>query len=388
MRVNIELQSLTDRNFRGIPYYVKNLLEELVKRNTNAYSGTFFDFQSLRCNAEKINSSISENTKKRIRIYENNVEDYRVFRENSMLGKITGLKTYEFFFGDIADVYHFPHSNSFGYIYPENSIVTVNDIIPIIYRGKGYFTKDAEDRFKYTQKYIKSRKDIRLIAISNSTKNDLCNYLDIDEKRISVVYDAYDSEMCFPEKNIDVLRKYNIHKPYILYVGALDPRKGIDEIVEAYGKIHEKHKDVLLIIVGKEESIFVSSLLNIKNSKVSENIVFTGYVSDEEKRILYSSAEMFLFPSKYEGFGIPVLEAMACGCPVITTNISSLPEVGGDAAIYVETCNADMLAERIEMLLEKDSLKKKCIEKGIEQAKKFSWEKTAIETEKVYGKFM
>lgn len=382
MKVNIEVQSLSDRNFRGIPYYVKNLLEELVKRDVYEYSGTFFDFQRQRCNCRVIESHIDNCVLSKIRMYENNNKDYRKFRENALFDRRFEFENYSDFFDMKADVYHFPHSNSFGYNLPKNSIVTVNDIIPIVYRGMGVCSKEQEDRFINSQNYLKEREDVQIIAISKSTKKDLCEYLSIDKNRIHVVYDAYDSKLCFPEVNKNVLLKFKIDKPYILYVGALDLRKGIDDILGAYEYISKKYKDIALVIAGKAELSFVEKM---KNCHINTNIIFTGYVTDDEKRALYSSAEMFLFPSKYEGFGIPILESMACGCPVITTNVSSIPEVGENAVIYVEPGNVEMLIDKIENLLDDFGKRELYKDAGLQQVKKFSWKRTAIETEKIYS---
>lgn len=383
MRINLEIQSLSDRNFRGIPYYTMDLLKALIRRNRHTYSGTFFDFRRERGNAGRIRERMGEDYLDKLTLFENNEKDYRVFRELSRRDQREQFEAYSSFFSFTPDIYHFPHSISFGYELPEHSIVTVNDIMPILYPEAGYFTKEAVQRFIHSQHYLEDRKDVEIIAISEATRKDLCEHLSIDEKRVHVVYDAFDRAVCFPERNQAVLDRFGIKGPYLLYIGALDPRKGIEEIVDAYERIAAKY-DISLVIVGKEEIQFSETLLRLKKQEENHRVIFTGYVTDAEKRALYSMAEIFLFPTHYEGFGIPVLEAMACGCPVITTNVSSLPEVAGEAACYITPKAPEMLEEAISRILDSAALREEMRKKGTENCARFSWDRTAEETEKIY----
>jgi glycosyltransferase involved in cell wall biosynthesis len=389
MRVTIEAQILTEKNFRGIPYYTANLIEQLVRLNDYDYGISFFDYNGERGNRELIQSHIAPDVYARLRVSECNSESYlSVMNWSAGAFDEVNMHTYADFVDVMPDVLHLPHSINIGYELPKHTVVTVNDIMPIIYKGLGYWSENAEARFFSSQRYLQRRKDVQLIAISQSTKNDLCSYLDIEEDRIHVVYDAYDDKNCYPDKNPEVLNKYNITGPYIMYIGALDARKGLLNIVEAFGQIEQKYPDVKLVLAGGLDGQFGERMKKIQEVKYADKIIFTGYVNDDEKRALLSSAEIFLFPSEYEGFGIPVLEAMACACPVITTNVSSLPEVGGDAALYVEPNNSEQLAAEIEGLLASSQKREMYSRKSLERCKVFSWEKTARETQKVYEKVM
>lgn len=209
----------------------------------------------------------------------------------------------------------------------------------------------------------------KIIAVSESTKKDIVETLHIPANKVKVIYEATDMKKGFIKKQM---------KPYILVVGTQEPRKNINRLIEAFQKI--KTKDIDLVIVGKY-GWGPSTSLRVK----SEKIKLLGYVPNEKLADLYTNASAFVFPSLYEGFGIPVLEAFNCDCPVITSNISSMPEVGGKAAIYVDPENVNDIAEKIDFVLSLSSDKRvEVVKAGRQQAEKFSWEKTAAETRKVY----
>ena len=206
----------------------------------------------------------------------------------------------------------------------------------------------------------------RIITVSQSTKKDLVNY-GISEAKISVIYEA--ASPIFKPVNPSVTKtKYGLAKPYFLSVGTLEPRKNITRLIKAYLSIKT---DLQLIIVGK----FGWGETYDNHS----GIKFIGFVPDEDLVGLYSGAKAFIYPSLYEGFGLPVLEALSCGCSVITSNCSSLPEVGGKAALYVDPENINSISQAMTAVL-----KLNLREKSLKQAKQFSWEKTARETLKVY----
>lgn len=197
--------------------------------------------------------------------------------------------------------------------------------------------------------WVKRECDL-IITVSENTKKDIMEILKIPEEKIKVVYEAANPIFRPVKRNLS---------PYILGMGALNSRKNIERLLSAFENL--ELKDVELKIVGSSD---------------------LGYISDEKLAELYSNALCFVYPSLYEGFGIPILEAFNCGCPVITGNISSMPEVGGDAAVYADPLNINDLADKIKFVLKTD--REKFAKKGFAQAKKFSWEKAAQETLKVY----
>jgi len=213
---------------------------------------------------------------------------------------------------------------------------------------------------------------------SKYTTKDVIEYFPFTKEKISEIIPGKDP---FFKKRIkkEVLEKYKISSPYLLFIGTIEPRKNLPVLISAFNLFKKEGFNHQLVIVGKKGWHFQESMLAIKNSPFKNDIHLPGYVERADMPVLYSMAEQFIYPSRYEGFGLPVLEAMCCETPVITTNISSLPEVGGDAALYFEDNNAEQLCNQMQSLATSSELRNQKIEKGIEQIKKFDWEKSAIE---------
>lgn len=223
------------------------------------------------------------------------------------------------------------------------------------------------------------KKASKVITISEASKNDIIKHYRVKASKVEVVYPGIKKNQTSNMNNLK--KKYGIERDFILFVGTLQPRKNVSRLIEAFAKIKDKNTE--LIIVGKKGWMFDEILKAPKNFGVSDRVKFLDTVPDEDLPIFYKKATCFVLPSLYEGFGLPVLEAMQYGCPVITSNVSSLPEAGGDAALYVDPQSADDIAEKIEKLLGSASLRKDLVEKGHKQVAKFSWEKTARETLKI-----
>jgi len=226
-----------------------------------------------------------------------------------------------------------------------------------------------------------------IIVDSENTKKDVIKIFKVPEEKIDVVYLGVDEKYKILNKkqSLFLSKKYTKTDKFILYVGTLEPRKNIPNLIRAYCKIKDK-LPYKLIITGKKGWKYKPIFDLISELKLEDDVIFTGYIPEEDLPALYNGASAFVFPSLYEGFGLPPLEAMACGCPVITSNTSSLPEVVGDAGIMVDPNDVDELAKQIERVLTDKKLRDSMIKKGLKQAKKFSWEKCAKETLKVYEK--
>jgi len=179
----------------------------------------------------------------------------------------------------------------------------------------------------------------------------------------------------------DLNKKFGITAPYILFVGTIQPRKNIAKLIEAFSLL--KNRDIQLVIVGKRGWLWEEILAAPEKLNVAERVKFLDFVGNEDLPSLYKNALCFVLPSLYEGFGLPVLEAMKFGCPTVISDVSSLPEVGGDASLYVDPKSASDIAEKLERVISDKKLREEIIEKGYNQIKKFSWEKTAKETLKV-----
>ena len=391
MNVNIETQYICiDRKYmRGIPLYILSLIDALRKRNNNHYSISFFDKDRERNNRRYIDEYLSGIIDEKD-ILECNDLDYRMFMKALRTGDASGYneRSYGDYIGKKADVYHFPNP----YCIPLNvegvMVVTVHDLIPFA-GGAAHESKEIADNalkeLKASMEYIKDN-EITILSDSEHTKRDIIKFFNIDSSLIHVVplgYSFDPENRIYGERSGELLNDMGIEKPYILYLGALDPRKGTDVIADAFKLI--KNTDVNLVLAGTggqwAEDVLKPGLRGMEEKG---RVIFPGYVSEEQKYALLSNAEIFLFPSEYEGFGLPVLEAMTCGCPVITTNVSSLPEVGGDAVEYVSPKNSEELAEKIDKILGDREYADELKKKGLDQSKLFSWEKTAALTEDVY----
>ena len=182
-----------------------------------------------------------------------------------------------------------------------------------------------------------------------------------------------------------VKNKYNIHGKYLLYLGTLEPRKNIETIIRAYNCFKKSDKDnIKLVLAGKKGWLYESIFKLVKEFDIEDSVIFTDYIDDMDKAPLYQGAEMFLFPSLYEGFGMPVIEAMASRIPVITSNSSSLPEVAGEAAIITDPLDYKKISNSIERILNENGLREKMVNEGIKQASKFSWDLSAEKLKNIY----
>lgn len=224
-----------------------------------------------------------------------------------------------------------------------------------------------------------ARNAAKIFTISNASKSDI---LTVYKKKSQDVYVTHlgikPTTMQHELTKAELEKKFGITGNYILFVGTLQPRKNIARLIEAISLI--KEKEVQLVVVGKKGWLYEDILRAPEKFGVSQRVKFLDFVSDEDLPSLYKHAEVFVLPSLYEGFGLPVLEAMKNGCPVITSNISSLPEAGGDAAVYVDPQSVEDIAEKIDMVLKDEKMRDTMRKKGLEHIKKFSWEKTARET--------
>jgi glycosyltransferase involved in cell wall biosynthesis len=247
-----------------------------------------------------------------------------------------------------------------------------------------------------------------IVAISESTKQDLVDFYGIEPRRIKVIYPGIDEKfkIIYNQEILSrVSRRYNLPEKFVLYFGTIEPRKNILGLIKAFENIKkEKNGKILEIdwqgfegfVRGRKEKPFDYSRLKLviagtkgwlcdevlraaKNSEFKDDIVFTGFVAEEDKPYLYNLADVFVYPSFFEGFGLPPLEAMACGVPTVVSHKSSLPEVVGDSAIMIDPQNVDELSFAIKEILENQELNNYLRKRGVERAKRFNWDKASGE---------
>ncbi len=218
-----------------------------------------------------------------------------------------------------------------------------------------------------------------IFTISNSSQNDIIKEYAVDSQKIHPIYLGIKSNESIKNYSMDDLRKkFGIESDYILFVGTLQPRKNITRLIEAFSQI--KNDKLNLVIVGKRGWQYTDILSAPEKYGIENKVKFLDFVADEDLPSLYKNAVCFALPSLYEGFGLPVLEAMKFGCPVVTSNVSSLPEAGGDAALYFDPNDTSDIAKVLTKVISDAKLREEMIKKGYNQIKKFSWEKTAKET--------
>jgi len=264
----------------------------------------------------------------------------------------------------------------------QKQIITVHDIIPAKYprlhpRMKYHYFYDLPLLLKNAQV---------VICDSENTKNDVIDYYRIKDKSYRVIYQGYDKERLYPRPRGAVSKKYGLKK-YLFYMGDMRPYKNLERSLEAFAKLN--FGDLKFVIGGSKDRRFYPGLeRKIEKLSLKDKVIFLGYVSGEDLPLLYSEAEVLVFPSLYEGFGRPPLEAMACGCPVVVSHAASLPEVCGDAAYYVDPYNVEGIAEGVGKVLTDENLRNTMIRKGLERVKLFSWEKAAKEVLQVFGEVL
>ncbi len=258
------------------------------------------------------------------------------------------------------------------------TVLTFHDLVPMVRPETS--TQEIVDRFNRCVERLGYVDE--LLTVSEFSRSEMVTKLGVDASRITVAHNGVDKIFFLERPDEKIARKYSGGFPYILFVGTLEPRKNVEVLIEAFGELDEP--ELKLLLVGKEgwESERVHS--KVRESGLESAVIFPGYVPEEELPFLYQSAEVFVYPSLYEGFGMPVLEAMAAGAPVVTSNTSSLPEVAGDAAILVSPDSVSEIAEAIRGVMGNNQLRRKLTDRGKKRAGGFTWDRCARRTLEAY----
>ena len=270
-------------------------------------------------------------------------------------------------------------------------VVTIHDMANLLFEEEASDLRMQLRRFRFKRGLMRAN---RVIAVSEATKRDVQNILGVPGERISRVYNAPDPGFFVRASNgpapEQVLERYQINYPYLLYAGAIRRQKNIPRLVEAFAVVrdqltaHPLYRNLRLVIIGDTISRYPSVRQAVIKSRVEHVVRFLGYVPFDTLRCFYESAAAFVFPSRHEGFGLPPLEAMACGAPVVASSVSSLPEVVGDAAVQVNPENVFDIARGIRDVLVDEELRARLVRRGREQAARFSWSWTARQVLEIY----
>ncbi|MFQ6058834.1 MAG: glycosyltransferase family 4 protein [Anaerolineae bacterium] len=262
-------------------------------------------------------------------------------------------------------------------IHPRRSVVTVHDL------GYLYYPRAHRpfDRwYLHWSTFYHVRAACHLIADSQATRDDLIRHYRAVPERVTVVYPGCD-EIFRPVTDANrlarVKKRYGFRGDYVLHVGTLQPRKNLERLLEAFAHLDG---ELQLVLAGKRGWLYDRIFRRVEELGLGDRVLFAGHVPQEDLPALMSGARLLAMPSLYEGFGLPVVEAMACGTPVVCSNASSLPEVAGDAALLVDPLDVEGMAAAMERVLGDDELRAELIERGFERAKKFSWERCARQT--------
>jgi len=383
MTIGVDLRAIGQGKYSGVEEYTFNLLGALLKIDRkNKYvlftSGAAFGerYADFLAKAQKINSNI--------RIYHANIPN----RLLNISFKLFSWPKIDRLTGPL-DIFFAPNINLLPLSRGIKKIVTFHDLS--FERYSDFFSAKQIFWHNFINPGLLAKKADFIIADSFSTKNDLMDIYNISADKIKVIYLGLNQGSL--EKNwtpgaSDIKQKYNLPEKFILYLGTIEPRKNIIGLIKAFELFKKNYLPLAigykLVIAGSKGWLYEDIFRIAKNSSVKNDIIFTGFIADEDKKFLYRASSVFVYPSFYEGFGFPPLEAMASGAPTVTSNCSSLPEVAEGAGLMVNPNNISQIAWAINEILSDDDLRKKMIAKGYEQVKKFSWEKCAREMLEIF----
>jgi glycosyltransferase involved in cell wall biosynthesis len=360
MRFGIELTPLT-YTLTGVGYYVRHLARELAALSV---SDTLCGFVAGVRHLDMDDISMQ---------YKRFPMPPRILRS---FWKHTGQPRVDTFLGGV-DVYH-----GVNYVLPPlkhaHSVLSIHDLGFL--KKNDWSNPQIASPFRTTIGKDASRADA-ILTCSEATRNDIVSLLDIQPDKVHVTYYAADISFTPIDKNLAarlIQKALGIEGPYLLFVSTIEKRKNVTGLLSAFARTDIPHK---LVLVGAPGWGYQEIMEQVTALHLDDRVVFSGYLPDRSLfPALYSAADAFVFPSWYEGFGLALLEAMSCGCPVIASNSSSLPEVGGDAPLYVNPEYMDELTSNMELVCHDDVLRENMRKKGLLQAHQFSWSKCAEET--------
>ena len=289
-----------------------------------------------------------------------------------------------------VDLFHAPH-----YVLPPltpcPSVVTIHDCIHL--RFPQYLPNRVAYAYARASLWIATHRSHRILTVSEASKRDILRYFRVPEKKIDVIYNAIDERFGQPpdpEETERVRERYQLDGPFILYAGNIKPHKNLERLIEAFHSLRRGggFDTVRLLIIGDEISKYATLRRAVHRHKLHKYVRFFGFVPDETLASLYRLASVFVFPSLYEGFGLPPLEAMASGTPVITSNVSSLPEVVGDAALLIDPYEPESIADAMRRVLTDAALRDQLRARGFQRAREFSWDRSVRRVREIYGEVL
>jgi len=364
MRIVIDVRKLHDF---GVGTYVRNLVRWLARLDrTSEYV--------LLCRREDCESI--EQLGHNFRPFPDRSANYSVAEQLTVPLDIVRVR---------ADLFHAPH-----YVLPAltpcRSIVTIHDCIHLMFPQ--YLPGRLAHAYARCAFWLATNRSARILTVSEASKRDILRFCSIPSDKVDVIYNAIDdrfSQTPDPTKMTRVRERYQLQDRFLLYSGNVKPHKNLERLIDAFARLRcQGFPNIKLLITGSEISRYATLRRAVHRYNLHQHVRFLGFLSADTLAILYQLADAFVFPSLYEGFGLPPLEAMASGTPVLTSNLSSLPEVVGDAALLIDPYDPESIADGMRQILSEDSTRERLIRRGRERAASFSWEESVNRVLTIY----
>lgn len=372
MKIGVDIRVLMDKNYSGVADYTSILLRELLKKDSSDNFSLFYN--SFKDVSSRIGSFDYDKVEIKKLSYPNKIFNYLLqsFLAYPKLDKLLGK----------TDIFWSPHINFTRLSKNTKHVLTIHDLSFLRYPE--FFNR----RKNFWHKALRIKKLAHeasvIVAVSENTRQDVIELLGVAKEKVKTIYSGVNPALSLPspEETKKFIVHNNLNSRFILYLGTIEPRKNLAGLIYAYNRFRDENinlVDVQLVLAGAKGWRHREIFRAWENSPYRNDIKFLGYVSATEKELLYQKAEVFIYPSYYEGFGLPVLEAMDRGLAVITSNVSSVPEVVANAALMLNPYDINELAKAMELMINNPDLRNNFIAAGKERSKLFSWEKTAEE---------
>lgn len=366
MRIGVDARSLEARDRTGVARYLGNILRELAEiAPQNEYTLYFQnskaddDFLSQGCFRKKL-------------VEMSFVPRKKVLWEQIFLPRELKRNPVDILF---CPSYSMPLRGG------QKTVVTIHDIT---YEVEPAWFHPKERLKMRTLTKLAARRADKIISVSEATKCDVVRFYGVEPDKVKVIYEANDPSFKLVKDEAklgEIKSKYDLSDKFVLYVGSIFARRNIPRLLEALKAVAEKVPTVKLMIIGEDRAYPSQNIgERIKRLGLGNRVVWLDYVPEDDLILLYNVADLFAYPSSYEGFGLPILEAMACGTPVITANLSSLPEVAGDSALYVDPTSVSEMASAMVKVLTGEQIAESLSQRGLQRANSFSWREAAQET--------
>ncbi|HAR54688.1 TPA: glycosyltransferase family 1 protein [Patescibacteria group bacterium] len=379
MRIGVDIRGLLTGKWSGVEQYTSKVLEQLLRLDqTNTFVLFYVSYRDLDQKLAELIAAAPWLRQKNVEIRKLKWVNFPLLLH--ALWKPLNWPKADLICGGLGVMWQ-PSPRILPVSRRCRQVITFHDLVFELF-PQFYTWKSRLWQWQMSYPYL-SRTADQLIAVSRSTKHDLEKIYRVDPVKIQVIYEGIEPSYFIPVGELAILalkEKFNIPGRYLYYIGSLEPRKNVVAIVRTLAYLKTQNVNMKLVISGAKSWLEEPVFAEIEKLNLQQEVIFTGPVTESDKIAWLQGAAIFVFPSLYEGFGLPVLEAFAAGCPVVTSNVSSLPEVAGEAALLVDPNDQTVINEAVYQLCADKNMADELIKQGRERAKQFTWEKTAKET--------